>query len=92
MNIGSDHTKGSINAPITIVECGDYECLYTGTAYHGLKEIMKIFNDKIFFLYFVTSHSVTYPHAQHAAEAAAAAAAQDKFLQMPDYLFEHQKY
>ena len=58
-------------------------------AYHRVKEIMKIFNDKIFFLYFVTSHSVTYPHAQHAAEAAEAAAAQDQLWQMHDYLFEH---
>ena len=92
MNIGSDHTKGSINAPITIVECGDYECLYTGTAYHGLKEIMKIFNDKVYFVFRNFPLSDIYPHARNAAEAAAAAAAQDKFLQMPDYLFEHQKY
>ena len=32
VNIGSDHIRGSINAPITLVEYGDYECLY----WHGV--------------------------------------------------------
>ena len=42
-------------------------------------------------MYFVTSHSDICPHGLHAAEADEAAAAQDKFWQMHDYLFEHQK-
>ena len=33
VNIGTDHIRGSINAPLTIVEYGDYECPYTGMAY-----------------------------------------------------------
>jgi protein-disulfide isomerase len=37
VNIGSDHIRGSINAPITIVEYGDYECPYTGMAYPVVK-------------------------------------------------------
>ena len=38
VNIGSDHIRGSIDAPITIVEYGDYECPYTGMAYPIVKE------------------------------------------------------
>jgi protein-disulfide isomerase len=93
VNIGSDHIRGSINnAPITLVEYGDYECPYTGMAYLVVKEIMKEFgDDKICFVFRNFPLIDIHPHAQPAAEAAEAAAAQDKFWQMHDYLFEHQK-
>jgi protein-disulfide isomerase len=91
VNIGSDHIRGSINAPITIVEYGDYECPYTGMAYPVVKELLKQFGDKIYFVFRNFPLNDIHPHAQHAAEAAEAAAAQDKFWQMHDYLFEHQK-
>ena len=92
VNIGTDHIRGSINAPITIVEYGDYECPYTGIAYPVVKEIMGRFDEKIYFVFRNFPLREIHPHAQHAAEAAeAASAAQDKFWQMHDYLFEHQK-
>ncbi|HKG70929.1 MAG TPA: thioredoxin domain-containing protein, partial [Nitrososphaeraceae archaeon] len=88
VNIGSDHIRGSINAPIVIVEYGDYECPYTGMAYPVVQDIMKQFGDKIYFVFRNFPLNDIHPHAQHAAEAAEAAAAQDKFWQMHDYLFE----
>src|SRR6266508_6640601 len=91
VNIGSDHILGSINAPITIVEYGDYECPYTGMAYPVVQDIMRQFGDQIYFVFRNFPLNDIHPHAQHAAEAAEAAAAQDKFWQMHDYLFEHQK-
>jgi protein-disulfide isomerase len=91
VNIGSDHIRGSVNAAITIVEYGDFECPYTGGAYPVIKELTKQFNEKIYFVYRNFPLNDIHPHAQHAAEAAEAAAAQDKFWQMHDYLFEHQK-
>src|ERR671916_222527 len=91
VNIGSDHIRGSINAPIIIVEYGDYECPYTGMAYPIIKEIMGKFGDQVYFVFRNFPLQGIHPHAQHAAEAAEAAAAQDKFWQMHDYLFEHQK-
>jgi len=60
-------------------------------AYHLVKEIMKNFNDKIYFVFRNFPLIDIHPHAQYAAEAAEAAAAQDKSWQMHDYLFEHQK-
>jgi len=54
VNIGSDHILGSGNntVPITLVEYGDYECLYTGMAYPIVKELVKQFgNDKISFVF-----------------------------------------
>jgi protein-disulfide isomerase len=94
VNIGSDHIRGSANnnAPITLVEYGDYECPYTGMAYPIVKELIREFgNDKIRFVFRNFPLNDIHPHAQHASEAAEAAAAQDKFWQMHDYLFEHQK-
>jgi protein-disulfide isomerase len=91
VNIGSDHIRGSINAPITIVEYGDYECPYTGMAYPIVHDIMKQFGDQLYFVFRNFPLNDIHPHAQHASEAAEAAAAQDKFWQMHDYLFEHQK-
>jgi protein-disulfide isomerase len=93
INIGSDHIRGSVNnAPITLVEYGDYECPYTGMAYPIVKELISQFgDDKIYFVFRNFPLSDIHPHARYAAEAAEAAAAQDKFWQMHDYLFEHQK-
>ena len=91
VNIGTDHIRGSVNAPITIVEYGDYECPYTGMAYPIVKEIMRRFDEKICFVFRNFPLRDIHPHAQQAAEAAEAAATQDKFWQMHDYLFEHQK-
>lgn len=80
VSIGSDHILyGSIDAPITIVEYGDYECPYTGMAYPIVKELMRQFGDKIHFVFRNFTLNDIHPHAQHAAEAAEAAAAQDKF-------------
>lgn len=91
VSIGLDYVRGSVNAPITVVEYGDFECPYTGMAYPVIKELMRQFNEKIYFVYCNFPLNDIHPHAQHAAEAAEAAAAQDKFWQMHDYLFEHQK-
>jgi protein-disulfide isomerase len=59
-------------------------------AYPIVKEIMKEFNDKIYFVFRNFPLSDIHHHAQRAAEAAEASAAQNKFWQMHDYLFEHQ--
>jgi protein-disulfide isomerase len=60
-------------------------------AYPIVKEIMKKFNNKIYFVFRNFPLNSIHPNAQHAAEAAEIASAQDKFWQMHDYLFEHQK-
>ena len=91
VTIGLDHIRGSVNAAITIVEYGDFECPYTGMAYPVIKELLRQFNEKIYFVYRNFPLNGIHPPAQYAAEATEAAAAQDKFWQMHDHLFEHQK-
>lgn len=60
-------------------------------AYPIVEEIMREFGDKMYFVFRNFPLNDIHPHAQNAAEATEAAAAQDKFWKMHDYLFEHQK-
>lgn len=86
-----DHIQGPRTASVNLVEYGDYECPYTGQAYPIVKEIQKHLGDKLLFVFRNFPLREIHPHAQHAAEAAEAAAAQGKFWDMHDYLFEHQQ-
>ena len=84
-----DHQQGPATAPVTLVEYGDYECPYCGEAYPIVKEIQRRLGVRFVFRNFPLTQS--HPHAEHAAEAAEAAAVQEKFWEMHDYLFEHQQ-
>src|SRR5262245_43616443 len=85
-----DHIQGRIDAPIRLLEYGDYECPYCGEAYPAVKEIQKRLGHRLCFAFrnfpLVNSH----PHAEHAAQAAEAAGAQGRFWEMHDLLYENQ--
>jgi protein-disulfide isomerase len=85
-----DHQQGPETAPATLVEYGDYECPYCGQAYPIVKEIRRRLGDQLRFVFRNFPLTRSHPHAEHAAEAAEAAAGHEKFWQMHDYLFEHQ--
>jgi protein-disulfide isomerase len=86
-----DHIRGPAEAPFTLLEYGDFECPYCGQAYGVIKEIQRTFGNQLRFVFRNFPFTKTHPHAQHAAEAAEAAAAQGKFWEMHDYLYEHQR-
>jgi protein-disulfide isomerase len=86
-----DHRRGPETAPVTLVEYGDYECPYCGKAYPIIKEIERRLGDRLRFVFRNFPLTQSHPHAEHAAEAAEAAAGQEKFWQMHDSLFEHQQ-
>ena len=86
-----DHQQGPATAPVTLVEYGDYECPYCGEAYPIVKEIQRRLGDRLRFVFRNFPLTQSHPHAQHAAEVAEAAAAQGKFWEMHDSLFEHQQ-
>jgi protein-disulfide isomerase len=86
-----DHAQGAPDAPITLMEYGDYECPHCGRAYPIVKEVQRRLGDRLRFVYRNFPLSEAHPHAEHAAEAAEAAAAQGKFWEMHDTLFEHQR-
>jgi protein-disulfide isomerase len=84
-----DHVLGPADAPITLVEYGDFECPFCGRSYPAVRRIRGELRDR---LRFVFRHfpRPEHPHARHAAQAAEAASAQGHFWEMHDQLFEHQ--
>ena len=86
-----DHSQGSIDATVTLVEYGDFECPYCGRAYPIVQEVQRRMGDRLRFVFRNFPLTQIHPHAQHAAEAAEAVAAQGKFWEMHDILFEHQR-
>ena len=77
-----DHVQGSPDAPVTLVEYGDYECPYCGEAYPIVKEIQERMDGGLRFVFRNFPISTSHPHAEQAAEAAEAAAAQGRFWEM----------
>ena len=86
-----DHVQGPATALVTLVEYGDYECPYCGQAHPIVKELQERLGDRLRFVFRNFPLTNAHPHAAHAAEAAEAAAAQGKFWEMHDYLYEHQR-
>jgi protein-disulfide isomerase len=85
-----DHIRGPIDAPVQLVEYGDYECPHCGQAYYIVKELERLLANRLCFVFRNFPLTSIHPHAEHAAEAAEAAGAQGKFWGMHDCLFEHQ--
>jgi protein-disulfide isomerase len=88
---GRDHVQGPAGAAVTLVQYGDYECPYCGAAYPIIKEVQARMGERLRFVFRNFPITTSHPHAQQAAEAAEAAASQDKFWQMHDLLYENQR-
>jgi formate-nitrite transporter family protein len=86
-----DHAIGPADAPITIVEYGDYECPDCLNFVPIAMEIQRTLNGGLRFVFRHFPRSSIHPHASTAAEVAEAAAEQGKFWQMHEALFRHQK-
>jgi protein-disulfide isomerase len=87
---GHDHRLGSPDASVTLVMYGGFECLYCGRAYPVVKRLLGASNGGLLFVFRHYPLDVGHPHAQLAAEASEAAAAQGRFWEMADRLFENQ--
>jgi protein-disulfide isomerase len=85
-----DHVRGPATAPLTLVEYGDYVCPYCGAAHPEVKRVLKELEDDLRFAYRHFPVTSIHPFAFQAAEAAEAAAAQGRFWEMHDRLFENQ--
>jgi protein-disulfide isomerase len=84
-----DHVRGAIDAPVTVVEYGDFECPYCGQAEPVVRELIRGFSDVRYVWRHLPLNDV-HPHAQIAAEATEAAADQGVFWEMHDLLFDNQ--
>ena len=85
-----DHIQGPADAPVTLVEYGDFECPYCGAAHVIIKKTQDIMRDQLRFVFRHFPLTQIHPHAQPAAEAAEAAGAQGQFWEMHDLLYENQ--
>jgi protein-disulfide isomerase len=85
-----DHIRGPEDAPVTLVEYGDYECPYCGQAEVVIRELLDSFGDDLRYVWRHLPLSDVHEHAQMAAEAAESAAEQGDFWRMHDVLLEHQ--
>jgi protein-disulfide isomerase len=85
-----DHSEGPPEAPLVLVEYGDYQCPYCGAAYPIVKRVQKRIGSRLRFVFRNFPLTNIHAHAQGAAETAEAAAAQGEFWKMHDFLFENQ--
>ncbi len=85
-----DHIQGPEDAAVTLVEYGDFQCPHCGRAYPIVKAVQKTMGRQMRFVYRHFPISEDHENAIPAAEASEAAAAQGKFWEMHDLLFEHQ--
>ncbi len=85
-----DHIRGSDDAPVTLVEYGDFECPYCGQAERVIRELLSEHGDDVRYVWRHLPLNDVHPDAQLAAEGSEAAAAQGKFWEMYDTLLAHQ--
>lgn len=86
-----DHVNGPADAPLTLVEYGDYQCPHCRLVHLNMKQMREHLGNQLRYAYRHLPISTMHPQAQLAAEAAEAAAAQGKFWEMHDLLFERQQ-
>lgn len=83
-------SRGSADAPVTIVEFGDFQCPHCGGMYATLKLIEEEYGDQVRLVFRQLPLTRIHPHAQKAAEASLCAFDQDQFWPYHDALFENQ--
>src|SRR6476659_4522814 len=80
----TDHVQGPDDAPLTLLEYGDYECPYCGLAYPIIKAVRRHFGDLLRFAFRNFPLTQIHPRSESAAEAAEFAGAHGRFWEMYD--------
>jgi protein-disulfide isomerase len=86
-----DHSRGPLDAKLTVVEYGDYQCPYCGQAYSIVEQLRSEFSDSMRLIFRNLPLVDVHPHAEAAAEMAEAIGLQGKFWEIHDALYENQK-
>jgi Na+/H+ antiporter NhaA len=87
-----DHVRGPADAPLTLVEYGDYECPFCSRATGSIDEVRAHFGDQLRYVWRHLPLERVHPRAMDAARASEAAALQGKFFEMGTMMFEFQDY
>lgn len=84
-----DHIVGPVDAPLTLVEYADFECPFCAKATGVAREVREHYGDRLRYVFRHLTLPEVHPHAELAADAAEAAAAQGRFWEMNTMLFAH---
>jgi protein-disulfide isomerase len=88
-----DHLRGNPNAPLTLVEYGDFECPFCSRATGSIDEVRAYFGeDRLRYVWRHLPLERVHPHALDAARASDAAALQGRFFEMAVRMFEFQDF
>lgn len=86
-----DHIQGNLNAPVILVEYGDYECPYCTLAYPIVKKLQGQFGEQLCFVFRNFPLSEIHPFAEISAETAEFAGLHRRFWAMHDLIYENNK-
>jgi protein-disulfide isomerase len=81
-------SRGSPDAPITLVEFSDFECPFCVRVLPTLDQVEEKYGDQVRIVYRQFPLNAIHPNAQLSAEASLCANAQGKFWEMHDAIFE----
>lgn len=84
-----DHILGPVDAPLTLVEYGDFQCPFCSRATGSIDEVREYFGDELRYVWRHLPLERVHPRAFDAARASEAAALQGKFWEMARELFAH---
>lgn len=87
--VDTDHIRGNVDAPITIIEYSDFECPFCSRFHPTMLQVMDEYGDDVRWVYRHFPLSF-HPQAVPAASAAECAAEQGKFWEYADALVENQ--
>ena len=85
-----DHIQGNKDAPVTLIEYGDYQCPVCAQAFPIVEEVKKHFGDNLRFVFRHFPLTEMHPFAEPAAETAEFAGEHEKFWEMHDLIYENQ--
>jgi protein-disulfide isomerase len=87
----NDHILGDDDAPVTLLEYGDYECPHCGAAHPVVKALINNYGNQLRYVFRHFPLTQIHPHAEAAAESAEFAGAHRRFWPMHDLIFENQQ-
>jgi protein-disulfide isomerase len=85
-----DHGRGPVNASLTVVQYGDFQCPHCALAHRAVSDVVNELRDSLRFVFRHFPLTKVHPLAQRAAEAAEAAASQERFWELASLLYENQ--
>ena len=87
-----DHVNGRSDAPVTLIEYGDFECLHCARAFPIIQQLRSEMPETVRLVFRHFPLGWEHPHATVAARASEAAARQGKFWEMHEQLYTNQGF